>query len=215
MMTKEKEYLDISEIDDIKNLTPEESAKIRDRDIKIPLTPLFCILTVLSSVILSAGIFFIKRDIMYSLQAFFIIMLLIYVSAVDIKLHMAPNWIAFAIGILGIPNIIFDIINSNYYDLLFNRLLGVFAGFILLFIAAVASKGGVGAADIKITTALGLFMGLEGIFAGQLMGILFAVLPSIFLLITKKAGRKTRIPLLPFISAGVTVVMFAPTNMLF
>lgn len=214
-MTKEKEYLDISKIEDIKNLTPEESAKIRDRDIKIPLTPLFCILTVLASVVLSSGIFLLKRDMVYSVQAFCIIMLLIYVSAVDIKLHMAPNWIAGAIGILGIPSIVISLINSNYYDLLFNRLTGIFGGFLLLFVAAIASKGGVGAADIKITAALGLFMGLEGIFTGQLIGLFFAAIVSVILLIVRKVDKKTRIPLLPFISAGVTAAMFLPNNILF
>ena len=210
-----KEYLDISQIEDIKNLTPEESAKIRDRDIKIPLTPLFCILTVLSSIILASGIYMLRRDITYTIQSFFIIMLLIYVSAVDIKLHMAPNWIALAIAIIGIPSIIVSIINSDYNDLLFNRLFGVFGGFILLFITAIASKGGIGAADIKTTSALGLFLGIGGIFTGQLIGIFFAAIASVVLMVAKKADKKTRIPLLPFISAGVTVAMFLPDNLLF
>lgn len=210
-----KEYLDISQIEDIKNLTPEESAKIRDRDIKIPLTPLFCILTVLSSIILASGIYVLRRDITYTIQSFFIIMLLIYVSAVDIKLHMAPNWIALAIAIIGIPSIIISIINSDYNDLLFNRLIGVFGGFILLFIAAIASKGGIGAADIKITSALGLFLGIGGIFTGQSIGIFFAAIASVVLMVSKKADKKTRIPLLPFISAGATVAMFLPDNLLF
>lgn len=156
-----------------------------------------------------------KFGLVYSVQAFCIIMLLIYVSAVDIKLHMAPNWIAGAIGILGVPSIVVSLINSNYYDLLFNRLTGIFGGFLLLFVAAIASKGGVGAADIKITAALGLFMGLEGIFTGQLIGLFFAAIVSVILLIVRKVDKKTRIPLLPFISAGVTAAMFLPNNILF
>lgn len=214
-MTKNKNYVNLSAVEDVKNLTPEESARVRDRDIKIPLTPLFCILTTLVSVVLVSGIYLLRRDLMFTIQAALIIPLLIYVSAVDIKLHMAPNWIAGALAIIGIPNIIVSAINSNYTDLLFNRLLGVFAGFILLFVAALASKGGIGAADIKITSALGLVMGLEGIFMGQLIGIFLAAIASIALLIVKKADKKSRIALLPYLSAGMVIAMFLPSNLLF
>lgn len=214
-MAKSKEYINLSEVKDIKNLTPEESTRVRDRDIKVPLTPLFCILTALASVILVSGIYLLRRDLLFTIQAALIIPLLIYVSVVDIKLHMAPNWIAVALAIIGIPNIIVAAINSNYTDLLFNRLLGVFAGFILLFIAALTSKGGIGAADMKITSALGLFMGVEGIFMGQLIGIFFAAIASVILLITKKADRKARIALLPYLSAGMVISMYLPNNLLF
>lgn len=214
-MTKNKDYIHLSEVEDVKNLTPEESARVRDRDIRIPLTPLFCILTTLVSVVLVSGIYLLRRDLIFTIQAALIIPLLIYVSAVDIKLHMAPNWIAGALAIIGIPNIIVSAVNSNYTDLLFNRLLGVFAGFLLLFVAALTSRGGIGAADIRITSALGIFMGLEGIFMGQLIGIFFAAVVSIVLLITKKAGRKARIALLPYLSAGMVIAMFLPSNLLF
>ena len=214
-MRKNIDYINLSEIKDVKNLTPEESTRVRDCDIKIPLNPLFCVVTALISVVLASGIYLLRRDLMFTIQAALIISLLIYVSAVDIKLHMAPNWIAVALAIIGIPNIIVAAINSNYTDLLFNRLLGVFAGFILLFIAALTSKGGIGAADIRITSALGIFMGLEGIFIGQLIGIFLAAIASIVLLILRKADRKSRIALLPYLSAGMVIAMFLPSNLLF
>lgn len=210
-----KEYLDVSEIEDIKNISAEESALIRDRDIKIPITPLFCILTILASVLVSAGVYFIKKDVVFTVQTFLLVPLLVYVSAVDIKLHLAPNWITYVIFAIGIPNIIFDIINSNYSDLLWNRVLGIFAGFILLFIAAIASKGGIGAADIKITTALGLILGFSGIFTCLIVGILFAVIFGVVLIIKKKADKKTKLALLPYISAGAIVAMLLPSGIIF
>lgn len=214
-MANKKEHIDLSQVDDIKNLSPEESVKVRDRDIKISLTPLFCVVTSLITIILTAGIYLIKRDLMFTIQAALVIPLLIYVSAVDLKLHMAPNWISIALAIIGIPNIIVSAINSDYNDLLYNRFLGLIVGFLFLFVAGFISKGGIGAADIKITTAMGLFMGFEGIFTGQLIGIFFAAIVSIILLIIKKADKKTRIALLPYLSAGMVVAMFLPNNLLF
>lgn len=214
-MDNKKDYIDLSQVEDVKMLSPEESVKVRDRDIKIPLTPLFCIITSLITVLLAAGIYLLKGNLMFTIQAALIIPLLIYVSAVDLKLHMAPNWISIVLAIIGIPSIIVSAINSDYNDLLFNRFLGVIMGFLLLFIAGFISKGGIGAADIKITTAMGLFMGFEGIFTGQLIGIFFAAIVSIILLVIKKADKKTRIALLPYLSAGMVVAMFLPNNLLF
>lgn len=210
-----KEYLDISEIDDVKNISAEESALVRDRDIKIPITPLFCILTILTSVLISAGVYLIKNDIIFTAQTFLLVPLLIYVSAVDIKLHMAPNWISYIIFAIGIPNVVFDIVKSNYSDLLWNRVFGIFAGFILLFISAIVSKGGIGAADIKITTALGLSLGFSGIFTCLIVGILFAAIWGIVLMIRKKADKKTKLALLPYISAGAMVAMLLPNGIIF
>lgn len=202
-------------MDDLKNITAEESAKIKDKDIKIPLSPLFCILTVLSSTILSSAIYLIQRDIIFTFQAFITFILLVWVSAVDIKLHLAPNWVSLAFLILGVPNIVRLLIAGNFMDMLVNYVGGMFVGFILLFISALMTKGGIGAGDIKIMTSLGLVVGLDSIFMGQMFGLLYAAIGSIVLLIFKKADKKTRIPLLPFLSAGVATAMFVPVSTLF
>jgi leader peptidase (prepilin peptidase)/N-methyltransferase len=76
------------------------------------------------------------------------------------------------------------------------------AGFLLL--PALVTRGrGMGMGDVKLTFALGAFLGAPvavGLFAGFILG----VLPSIYLLITRgiRRGRKSKIPFGPFLAMG-------------
>lgn len=215
-MSKEKDYLDISEVEDIKNISAEDSGRIRDRDIKIKLTPLFCSLASLASVAVAVLTYIIRKDLMFSSQMLLATGLLIYVSCVDIKMHMAPNWIPIALLIVGIPSVVINCVKGNNIPwILINSFGGLFLGFILLFISSITSKGGIGMADVKVTAAAGFILGIESVFLGQLIGLTIAFIYAGIMLIRKKANKKTRIALLPFLSAGIIISAVLPPNLLF
>lgn len=214
-MSKNKEYLDIDHIEDVKNISAEDSIKVRDRDIKIKLTPLFCSVTSLISIAVAVGLYFIRHDIIFASQVLIMTWLLIYVSCVDIKLHMAPNWVPLVLFAIGIPWVVINCVQgNNIVWTLINAFGGMFIGFILLFVSSITSKGGIGAADIKISTALGFVLGIEAVFLGQLVGLLFALIYSLIMMGRKVLNKQSRIALLPFLSAGMICASFLPENWL-
>ncbi len=215
-MSKEKDYLDISKVEDIKNISAEDSGRIRDRDIKIKLTPLFCSLASLASIAVAVLTYIIRKDLIFSFEILLATGLLIYASCVDIKMHMAPNWIPIALLIIGVPSVVINCVKgNNILWTLINSFGGLFLGFILLFVSSITSKGGIGMADVKVTAAVGFILGIESVFLGQLIGLTIALIYGVIMMIRKKADKKTRIALLPFLSAGLLISAVLPPNLLF
>jgi leader peptidase (prepilin peptidase)/N-methyltransferase len=102
------------------------------------------------------------------------------VLALDMVSHLSPVW---AIGAVGA------------------------AGFLLL--AALAYPGGMGMGDVKLALLIGALLGTVTAL-GVLLGLLFALIPSIVLLARHGLGaRRLAIPLAPFLAAGTVVALFA------
>ena len=70
-------------------------------------------------------------------------------------------------------------------------------------------------ADVKVTAAVGFILGIESVFLGQLIGLTIALIYGVIMMIRKKADKKTRIALLPFLSAGLLISAVLPPNLLF
>ncbi|MBU7008771.1 prepilin peptidase [Phosphitispora fastidiosa] len=92
---------------------------------------------------------------------------------------------------------------------------GFLAGGVVLFAAAMASRGGMGGGDIKYAAAMGTFLGWQGIlatvFLASVMGSLFGI---ILCIIKRKPLRKTGIPFGPFLSTGAFFIYFFQTELL-
>jgi len=82
---------------------------------------------------------------------------------------------------------------------------GTIAGFLLLLIIAIVSKGGMGGGDIKLFAVLGLFVGVKGIFLTFILASLFGAIAGAILLLLKKTNRKEPIPFGPFIGIAVLI----------
>ncbi|WP_054692585.1 prepilin peptidase [Syntrophomonas palmitatica] len=67
---------------------------------------------------------------------------------------------------------------------------------------ALLSRGGMGGGDIKLAAMIGAFTGLQGSIAAFVMSSLAGGLWALYLLITKKADRKTAIKFGPFLALG-------------
>jgi leader peptidase (prepilin peptidase) / N-methyltransferase len=87
--------------------------------------------------------------------------------------------------------------------------LGGAAGFALLLIVAVVSKGGVGGGDIKLYGVVGLLLGLSGMFLSLFLAAAAGLVFGLIGMKTKGWGRKTEVPFGPFIALGAVTVYFA------
>jgi leader peptidase (prepilin peptidase) / N-methyltransferase len=86
------------------------------------------------------------------------------------------------------------------------------AGF--LFLAALAYPGGMGMGDVKLALLIGAMLGRTTP-VGLMLGLLFALIPSIVLFARHGTrARKIRIPFAPFLAAGAVVALFAGESIL-
>ena len=83
------------------------------------------------------------------------------------------------------------------------RLIGMVCVSVPMLLLAVAIPGAFGGGDIKLMAAAGLFLGWRTILISMVFGILFGGGYGIYLLTSKKKGRKDQFAFGPFLCAGM------------
>ena len=81
-----------------------------------------------------------------------------------------------------------------------NALIGAAAGFVILLIPAIISRGGMGFGDVKMAALIGLVTGFPNVLVAVLGGIILGGLAAIVLLVFHIKKRKEAIPFGPFLS---------------
>ena len=188
------------------NQERDTSHLIKDKDIKLDFNSKN-ILIIIGVFLLSLIIPIInKSNLLTFVQVGALSLLLTYISLIDIKTHLCPNWPNLVILALAIPNIIINI-SEQYYFGLINMLLGALFGFLPLFLSALFTKRGIGGADIKIMTTIGFLVGPSKIiailFASLLMSIIFMVIKGI----KNKNMKNTAFAFLPYISICTLIIL--------
>lgn len=128
-------------------------------------------------------------------------LILLYASVQDLSTHEADDFLWVMILLLCLAD--FGSVS------IWSMLLGGAAVFIPQFAIVMLSKSAaIGGADIKISTAAALMLGVMGGLSGYIIGLLFAV---VFMLIYNKVNHKTykkAFALLPFLSVGLMIGYF-------
>jgi leader peptidase (prepilin peptidase) / N-methyltransferase len=134
-----------------------------------------------------------------------LVAVLVRVTITDLEERRIKNGVTFpaAIAALGIGLVLHP---SGVPGQL---LAGVATGAFLMFFA-LASRGGLGMGDAKLGIVLGLFLG-KYVLLAMLVGLCASAVFSIGVLAVRgfKAGRKTAIPLGPFLALGGVVALLA------
>ena len=87
------------------------------------------------------------------------------------------------------------------------RMAGMFVLSVPLLILTCIKQGSIGGGDIKYLASGGFLLGAKGIWKAFETGIFFAGMYVLYLLICKNIKRKAEIPLGPFLSIGMIVVI--------
>lgn len=126
---------------------------------------------------------------------------LIVIAAIDLDISEIPNGLVLTILFFGVIRFILSFFfgSVKWYE----YLIGAVCVAIPFLIIALVTGGGIGGGDIKLTFAVGLFLGWKLMLLGTLFGIIFAGLISIFLLIRYK--KKGTIPLAPMLALGFAI----------
>lgn len=103
-------------------------------------------------------------------------------------------------GLLLLP----AVVEGSWSDLL-RAVLGGLALFLLYFVLALVNPAGMGMGDVKLSGVLGMGLAWFGwgvLAVGAMLAFLLGALVGVALLVTGRAGRRTKIPFGPFMVAG-------------
>lgn len=133
-------------------------------------------------------------------KAFFLNIILIIISFIDIRSQNIPNKAVMFTLLIGSLFILLG--NLSFYDSICGMLVG---GVIMWLISLI--PGAIGGGDVKLMFALGLCLGFQGILNAMLISFFLASMVSLMLLLLKKLGRKDVIPFGPFLAVGTIIVI--------
>jgi leader peptidase (prepilin peptidase) / N-methyltransferase len=134
------------------------------------------------------------------LAAFFCAVL-VAITATDITHRIVPNQIV-------LPAAALVLVAHTALQPSPEWALGALGAALFLFIAALAYPGGMGMGDVKLALLLGAMLG-RYVGVGLMLGMLVAIVPSVFLLARHgAAARKMGIPFAPFLALGAVVALF-------
>ena len=96
-------------------------------------------------------------------------------------------------------------------DALFDALSGGMLAFVIMLVIFVISRGGMGGGDVKLSAAVGLWLGVEGSLLFLLLAFVMGGIISLLLLAAGVKNRNDAVPFGPFlcVSAFITV-LYAP-----
>lgn len=135
------------------------------------------------------------------LRVAFYWLVLLALSIIDLKTGLLPDRIIFPVSAAALA------ISSLWGAGPLLTLAGGLAGFLVLFVPAVLSRGSMGWGDVKMAGMLGLMAGFPRVFLALGIGIISGGLFAAFLLLSRRRGRKDPMPLGPFLALGTAVAL--------
>ena len=128
---------------------------------------------------------------------------LIVASVIDLRYKIIPD-------VITIPGIIVGLLSSALIlpTGIKGSIAGALLGGIIFFIAAVASRGGMGGGDIKLIAMIGAFLGWINVIITIILSSFIGSIVGIFVMILLGKGRKYPVPFGPFLSIGGIISLF-------
>lgn len=127
----------------------------------------------------------------------FLFSVFLAITFIDLEHYLIPDGLVITLLVVGIS---FNIYIQNLSWL--SMSLGFLFGGGSLLLLAVISQGGMGGGDIKLSAAMGLWLGWPFIAEGLFLGALLGSIVGIFLIALKITKREDPIPFGPFLALG-------------
>lgn len=131
---------------------------------------------------------------------------LVGITAVDLRYRIIPNRVVLPAALVGY-GVSVALSPGRWLELLVAAL----AAAVIMYVAAIVSRGGLGMGDVKLSLMLGAFLG-RGIGVALIGGLIAACVPSIgIMLLHGRSGRKMTLALGPYLAlGGVIALLFGP-----
>jgi len=151
------------------------------------------------------------------LPMFVFVSSLVVITFIDIDHQIIPDRIT-------LPGIVLGLICGSFFmpdpfmrEALLgwkSSLTGAASGFVLFYVIALLSRGGMGGGDIKFMAMAGALLGWKGVFLVTFAGSFTGAAFGLFLVAFKGKGRKAKVPFGPFLAFGCLITLFAGQEIL-
>jgi prepilin signal peptidase PulO-like enzyme (type II secretory pathway) len=129
--------------------------------------------------------------------------LLLILALIDLDHKLLPNVLTIPGTALGL---LFGLL--GWTGSFWTSLLGAGVGFLLIFLIALISRGGMGMGDAKLMAMIGAFLGWKSVFYVLFGASFLGSIGGILYLYLTKQDRKTPIPFGPSLAAAALIVYF-------
>jgi leader peptidase (prepilin peptidase)/N-methyltransferase len=176
--------------------------KRKCRYCKCRISPIYPVVELLTGLLFAAAFIF-YGICLNTLIIWVLSSVLTVASFIDINSLEIPDGVSLWVAALGI--ISFFAPGLPWWE----RILGMFAASLPLFIIFLISKGGaMGMGDIKLMSAAGLILGYKLSLFALFSAAVFGSIIGVILIASKKKGRKEAIPFVPMLSLGILFSLF-------
>ena len=131
---------------------------------------------------------------------------LILISMIDYKTQIIPDGL---VGVIAINGALYNLLYAQ--QSISDMLLGGTVGFAVMLVIFVISRGGMGGGDVKLSAAVGLWLGVEGTLLFLLLAFIMGGVISLLLLVSGVKSKGDAIPFGPFLClAAFVTVLYQP-----
>ena len=158
------------------------------------------------------GLFAWKFGLDWALPAYCVLAVgLVGLSWIDLKTKRLPRQIIYITAAVGIPLLCIAALARHEPRRMWTMLLAATIELAFMGIVYIASRGGMGDGDVRLSPLLGAYLGWLNpgfVAVGLFFGFLSGAIVGVSMMATGKAGRKTAVPFGPFLALGTIVAIF-------
>jgi leader peptidase (prepilin peptidase)/N-methyltransferase len=132
-------------------------------------------------------------------------------SWIDLLTKRLPREITYVTLAIGAPLLIIAALVDDEPRRIVTMVVGAALSLAFMGTLYVASRGGMGDGDVRLSPLLGAYLGWLGLAyvpVGLFLGFLFGSIVGVGAMVAGRAGRRTAIPFGPFLAAGTIVAIF-------
>jgi leader peptidase (prepilin peptidase) / N-methyltransferase len=166
--------------------------------------------------IVNAGLFVafaIKFHLSWELAAFCALSAgLVGLSWIDLRTKRLPRGIIYVTAAIGVPLLCVAAIVRHEPRRIWMMALGAGIALVFMGLVYVASRGGMGDGDVRLSPLLGAYLGWLNpgfVGVGLFLGFLFGSVVGVVMMAVGRGGRKTALPFGPFLAVGTVVAVWA------
>ncbi len=162
----------------------------------------------------SAGLFAaatLRLGVGWALPAFLVFFAaLLAITVIDLQLQIIPNRVVYPAIFVSLPLLALAAAAGHDYATLRRSLISAALAWLALFVIHLASPGGLGFGDVRLSFLLGLFLGWFSyghVVSGLFLGFLLGAAVGLVLVALRLRSRRDHVPFGPFLAAGAALAV--------